>query len=359
MSSTWHSFIDLTIFGESHGPAVGMVLDGIEAGIRIDEDRIRHELKRRSPGQALTSARKEDDELEILSGIYQGKTTGGPITGMIRNQNARSEDYDAISGWLRPSHADYTALVKYHGFADPRGGGHFSGRLTAGLVVAGSIAEQALRSHFDFSVGSHIIKMGSYSEANWSAEDLFEAEKYHQMNVPCADPDMVRDLIEKVREEKDSIGGKLETVILGIPAGLGDPFFDSIESRLSQLLFSIPGVKGVSFGEGEKFAGMRGSEANDPYFLSQGQIRTRTNHNGGILGGITTGEAIVFQTVIKPTSSIGMAQTSVDIRLMEEKEKTIAGRHDPCILLRAVPVIEAAAILAIYDAYQKDTGFHD
>ena len=351
--------MDLTIFGESHGPAVGMVLHGIEPGIVIDETKIHEQLKRRAPGKSLTSERQEEDELEILSGIYQGRTTGSPVTGIIRNKNARSEDYESISGWMRPSHADYPALVKYHGFADPRGGGHFSGRLTAGLVAAGSIAEQALRNHFDLSVGSHIVKLGSYSEANWSAEDLIKSEKYRQMNIPCADPDTVRDLIEKVREEKDSIGGKLETAILGIPAGLGDPFFDSIESRLSQLLFSIPGVKGVSFGEGENFAGMRGSDANDPYFLSQGQIRTRTNHNGGILGGITTGEAIVFQTVIKPTSSIGMAQTSVDIRLMEEKEKTIEGRHDPCILLRAVPVIEAAAMLAIYDAYQKDTGFHD
>ncbi|MBQ1366647.1 MAG: chorismate synthase [Firmicutes bacterium] len=353
MSSTWRSFINLTIFGESHGPAIGMVLDGIEAGIEIDESVIREQLQRRAPGQSLTSRRKEKDHLEILSGLYHGKTTGTPITGIIRNENAKSEDYDVLDGWLRPSHADYPAWIKYHGFADQRGGGHFSGRLTAGLVAAGSIAEQAMGSHLDISVGSHIIQIGPYSEPSWNEKDLNNLLSYRQMKVPCLDPEQVSTIIQKVMDENDSIGGKLETVITGIPAGLGDPFFDSLESRLSQLLFSIPAVKGVSFGAGEQFAVLKGSQANDPYCLDQGMIHTRANHNGGILGGITNGEPIVFQTIIKPASSIGKPQMSVDLKTMEEKEKTIEGRHDPCILLRAVPVIEAAAMLAIYDAYQK------
>ena len=353
MSSTWQSFISLTIFGESHGPAIGMVLDGIEPGIFVDETKIMQQLHRRAPGDDLSSQRKEADEIRFISGIYRGRTTGTPITGIIRNTDAREQDYGNISSWLRPSHADYPAQIKYQGFADPRGSGHFSGRLTAGLVAAGAIAEQALSSHAEVKIGSHIVRMGSYEEPCWQMEDLFTADRFRDMRIPCQDPEQIRTLVEAVQAGKDSIGGKLETVVTGIPAGWGDPFFDSIESRMSQLLFSIPAVKGVSFGAGEAFASMRGSEANDTYYLDDGKIRARTDHNGGILGGVTIGEPIVFQTVVKPTPSIGLPQTSVQYDSMTEEEKTISGRHDPCILLRAVPVIEAAAMIALYDAYRK------
>lgn len=352
MSNTWGNEIRLSIFGESHGNGIGMVLDGIVPGIRIDQEEIQRQMARRAPGGALSTPRKEADEVEFLSGIVENVTCGSPICGIIRNTNTRSKDYGKTKDWLRPSHADFTALVKYNGFADFRGGGHFSARITAPLVLAGSICGQVLKQKFGVQVGSHIVRLGEYQEEKWKNPEEALLKKMESRRIPCQDPEQVTQLIEQAREQADSIGGMVETAVTGIPAGWGDPFFDSLESRLAQLLFSVPAVKGVSFGAGASFAAMRGSEANDAFCLKEGTVQTVTNHNGGILGGISTGMPLVFQTVLKPTPSIGQKQRSVNIRTMQEEENRIIGRHDPCIVLRAIPILEAVAKIALYDAWK-------
>lgn len=352
MSNTWGNEIRLSLFGESHGGGIGMILDGIIPGIRLDMEAIHKQMARRAPGGALATPRKEADEVEFLSGIVDGVTCGSPICGVIRNTNTKSKDYSKTKDWMRPSHADYTALMKYGGFADYRGGGHFSGRLTAPLVLAGSICGQVLEQRFGIQAGSHIIRLGAYEEAQWTKAEEEELRQMNEARIPCHDPQKVAEIIEGARAEADSVGGMVETAITGIPAGWGDPFFDSLESRIAHLLFSVPAVKSVSFGAGVGFAAMRGSEANDAFCLAEGRVKTRTNHNGGILGGISTGMPIVFQTVLKPTPSIGRAQTSVNMRTMTEEENRIVGRHDPCIVLRAIPVLEAVAKIALYDAWK-------
>ena len=352
MSNTWGNEIRLSIFGESHGNGIGMVLDGIVPGIRIDQEEIQRQMARRAPGGALSTPRKEADEVEFLSGIVENVTCGSPICGIIRNTNTRSKDYGKTKDWLRPSHADFTALVKYNGFADFRGGGHFSARITAPLVLAGSICGQVLKQKFGVQAGSHIVRLGEYQEEKWKNPEEALLKKMGSSRIPCQDPEQVTQLIEQAREQADSIGGIVETAVTGIPAGWGDPFFDSLESRLAQLLFSVPAVKGVSFGAGASFAAMRGSEANDAFCLKEGTVQTVTNHNGGILGGISTGMPLVFQTVLNPTPSIGQKQRSVNIRTMQEEENRIIGRHDPCIVLRAIPILEAVAKIALYDAWK-------
>lgn len=352
MSNTWGKNIRLSIFGESHGAGIGMVLDGLPAGTPIDREEIRRQMARRAPGGALATSRKEADEVEFLSGIVDDVTCGSPICGIIRNTNTRSHDYEKTKAWLRPSHADYTASVKYHGFADFRGGGHFSGRITAPLVLAGSLCAQVLKQHFALQIGSHILQLGAYEEAGWSSPEPALLEQMAQSTVPCEQPETVKQIIEEVRLEADSVGGRVETVICGVPAGWGDPFFDSLESCLAHLLFSVPAVKAVSFGAGERFGAMRGSQANDAFCIQNGSIQTRTNHNGGILGGISSGMPIIFQTTIKPTPSIGQRQRSVNLQTMQEEERQIVGRHDPCIVLRAIPVLEAVANIALLDAWK-------
>ncbi len=352
MSNTWGNEIRLSIFGESHGNGIGMVLDGIMPGVRIDQEQLQMQMARRAPGAALATPRKEADEVEFLSGIVDHVTCGSPICGIIRNTNTHSKDYTKTKDWLRPSHADFTALIKYNGFADFRGGGHFSGRITAPLVLAGSICAQALKQKFDIQTGSHIIQLGEYREEKWQSPEAVLLKEMESSRIPCQDPQRVTQLIEKAREQADSIGGMVETAVTGIPAGWGDPFFDSLESRLAQLLFSVPAVKGVSFGAGTSFAAMRGSEANDAFCLREGRVQTASNHNGGVLGGISTGMPLLFQTVLKPTPSIGQKQRSVNIRTMQEEENAIVGRHDPCIVLRAIPVLEAVAQIALYDAWK-------
>ena len=352
MSNTWGSEIRLSIFGESHGSGIGMILDGIEPGVQLNLEMIKQQMARRAPGGSLSTPRKEADEVEFLSGIVENVTCGSPICGIIRNTNTKSKDYSKTKDWLRPSHADYTAMIKYCGFADYRGGGHFSGRITAPLVLAGSICGQALQQKCDLQIGSHIVRLGEYEEQRWHYIDPDQLKHCEASRIPCQSPEKVTEIIENVRREADSIGGMVETAITGIPAGLGDPFFDSLESRLAHLLFSIPAVKSVSFGAGIQFAAMRGSEANDLFGIQDESIYTKTNNNGGILGGISTGMPIVFQTVLKPTPSIGRPQMSVNVNTMQEEENQIIGRHDPCIGLRAVPVIEAAAKIALYDAWK-------
>ncbi len=352
MSNTWGSEIKLSIFGESHGGGIGMILDGIVPGIHLDMDEIRKQMARRAPGGALSTPRKEADEVEFLSGVVDGVTCGSPICGIIRNTNTKSKDYSKTKDWMRPSHADYTALIKYGGFADYRGGGHFSGRITAPLVLAGSICGQVLAQKYGIQAGSHIVRLGEYEEANWSVVDPKLLKDKEESRIPCDDPQRVTEIIEAARLEADSVGGMVETALTGVPAGWGDPFFDSLESRLAHLLFSVPAVKSVSFGAGGLFAAMRGSEANDAFGLVDGKVVTKTNHNGGILGGISNGMPIVFQTVIKPTPSIGKKQISVNMSTMAEEENQIVGRHDPCIVLRAIPVLEAVAKIALYDAWK-------
>ena len=359
MSNTWGNQLKLSIFGESHGKCIGMTLSGVEAGITVDPSVLEQEMKRRAPGNKLSTSRQEADQVDLVSGVMDGKTTGSPITGLIYNTNTRSADYDALKTWMRPSHADYPAYVKYHGFNDHRGGGHFSGRLTAPLVAAGSICSMALKSHLDLTTASHILQLYTYKEEPWDIPDKAQLLAMKERQILAKDPEMVVSLIQEAQKEKNSIGGMIQTAVLGIPAGLGDPFFDSLESRISSLLFSIPAVKGVLFGAGEQFASSTGRELNDAYKIQQEKIVTETNHNGGILGGISTGMPVMVTVVVKPTPSIGTLQHSVDISSMKEEAKEVSGRHDPCIVLRAIPVIEACLSIALYDAWLTEKGrFH-
>ena len=326
--NTWGYKLKLSIFGESHGPAIGIVIDGLPPGESMDLDAIAVEMRRRAPGRNDTAtARHEDDEAEILSGLKDGKTTGAPLCAVIRNRDTRSGDYDTA---LRPGHADWTALLKYKGHSDRRGGGHFSGRLTAPLVFAGAIAKQLLALR-GIEITGHAIQIGQTSE-----------------------PDQMRDEILAAKSDGDSVGGVVEAVAHGVPGGLGEPFFASVESVTASLLFSIPAVKGVSFGDGFKLAGLRGHQANDELFLEEGHIRARTNHNGGILGGITNGEPVVVHAAFKPTPSISKMQRTVDSDTMQETEFSVRGRHDPCIVPRAVPVVEAALALSLLDLLLMD-----
>ncbi len=356
MSNVYGQDIRVSIFGESHGRGIGVVIDGLEPGLLIDMEELRRQMKRRAPGQKLGTTRTEADEVEILSGIRENRTCGTPICGVIYNQNTRSQDYERTKRLLRPSHADYTGHVKYQGFEDYRGGGHFSGRITAPLVFAGALCRQALEQR-GVTIGSHITKLYNVTEPRFTRETLTKETlcRLGQQTVPVLaeeHADTIALRIEAARMELNSLGGIVETAILGLPAGLGDPFFDSMESRLAHILFSVPAVKGVSFGIGADFADMTGAEANDPYTVEDGQIRTVTNHNGGILGGITNGMPLTFETVIKPTPSISRPQQSVDLETKQIETLTIVGRHDPCIVPRAIPVLEAAAAIAIYDAWK-------
>lgn len=358
MGSTFGDQIKLSIFGESHGPSVGMVLEGLEEGIVIDEILLERELKRRSPGRSLTSPRREKDKVIFLSGIYQGRTLPSPITAMVHNTAAKDKDYQKLDKWMRPSHADYPAFMKYHGLADMRGGGHFSGRLTLGLVIAGALCKMALMQHEPFhksyGVGSHITQLYTYQEPSWRRADKKLLLQRNTEFLPSEDPKAIEKLIEGAKKNKDSLGGIVETFAIGLPAGLGEPFFDSLESKISHLLFSIPAVKGVLFGIGEQFASLTGSKANDPYYISSGKVKTLTNHNGGILGGISTGMPLVVRTVVKPTPSIGLEQKSVDMKSGKMAVKTISGQHDPCIVPRAIPVIESCIHIALYDAFRAN-----
>jgi len=323
MASTWSKNLSLSIFGESHGPAIGMTLDGLPAGETVDMEALQAFLTRRAPGQSPWSTpRKEADSPEFLSGMKDGKTTGAPITAIIRNENTRSEDYGKLRNIPRPGHADFTAEEKYGGHQDTAGGGHFSGRLTAPLCIAGGICLQILERR-GITVEAHIASMGD---------------------------------VETAKRERDSVGGIIECTATGLPAGLGDPIFDGMENRIASLVFGIPAVKGIEFGTGFAAAHMRGSEHNDPFYLDGDTVKTRTNHHGGILGGITSGMPLVFRVVIKPTPSIGKMQESVNLEKMEATTIEIEGRHDPCIVPRAVPCIEAVAAIAIYDAILETEG---
>ncbi len=340
--------MNYTIFGESHGPAVGVTLEGVPAGLELDFGQMQKELARRATGKnTLSTARREADQVEVLSGLFEGRTTGTPLCMIIRNGDQHSGDYEAIRYTPRPSHGDYAGFVQSGGNLDYRGGGHFSGRLTAPLVAAGAVAKQLLRGR-GVSVGAHISAIyGIRDAAPHSVEELLTtADK----EFPVLDDERGREMQKAIldaRRDGDSVGGAIECMVSGLPAGLGAPDFGrNAEGIFSQYLFSVPGVKAVEFGAGVAFALMRGSEANDPFAVEEGKVVTQTNNAGGINGGITNGMPVSFEVTLRPTPSIALPQQTVDLRTGEETEIEIRGRHDPCIVHRAVPVIEGAAALA-------------
>lgn len=352
MSGMWGSKIKLSIFGESHGNAIGITIDGLPAGFSIDMDKIMMEMSRRAPGKSsLSTPRKESDIPEILSGYFEGKTTGTPLCAIIRNSNTKSKDYSKLKDVMRPGHADYTGAVRYKGFNDYRGGGHFSGRITAPLVFAGAICKQILEVK-GIIVSAHINSIGKIKDCSFLESDISDEllNSFKEKELPLINTkleDEMRQEILSARSSGDSIGGTIECAILGVSPGIGDPFFDSVESTLAHLMFSVPAVKGIEFGKGFDISKMRGSEVNDEYYLENGNIKTKTNNNGGILGGITNGMPIIFNVAIKPTASIFKEQNTVNIVTMEETTLCIEGRHDPCIVQRALPVIEAVAAIGI------------
>ena len=358
MSGMWGSKIKLSIFGESHGNAIGITIDGLPAGFSIDMDKIMMEMSRRAPGKSsLSTPRKESDIPEILSGYFEGKTTGTPLCAIIRNSNTKSKDYSKLKDVMRPGHADYTGAVRYKGFNDYRGGGHFSGRITAPLVFAGAICKQILEVK-GIIVSAHINSIGKIKDCSFLESDISDEllNSFKENELPLINTkleDEMRQEILSTRSSGDSIGGTIECAILGVSPGIGDPFFDSVESTLAHLMFSVPAVKGIEFGKGFDISKMRGSEANDEYYLENGNIKTKTNNNGGILGGITNGMPIIFNVAIKPTASIFKEQNTVNIVTMEETTLCIEGRHDPCIVQRALPVIEAVAEIGITEQMNR------
>lgn len=353
MSSNWGQNIELSIFGESHGQAIGIVIGNLPAGIKLDMEDIRKQMKRRAPGQnKMSTSRQETDAVHIVSGVIDDITTGAPLCVMINNHDQHSKDYSLLKECMRPGHSDYPAYMKYHGFNDVRGGGHFSGRLTAPLVFAGTIAKQILKQK-GIIIGAHILSVKDVYDQHFGI-DINEDDLRILLEdqYPTIDHDAfmkMQDVIEDARMNKNSVGGKIECVILNVPAGLGNPFFDSIESHMSSLLFSIPAVKSVHFGLGEDITELYGNQANDAYFYQGKQVKTKTNHNGGIIGGISNGMPIVFTVGIKPTPSIAMMQETINVKTKENTHIEINGRHDPCIVPRAVVVVESMAALAILD----------
>ena len=361
MKSAIGQCIQLSLFGESHGEAIGVVIQGLPSGILIDQAWMQKQMEKRKPKGKISTQRQEADIPEIVSGVFEGKTTGTPLCILIRNENMRSKDYSKMRDIPRPSHADYTAQVKYQGFQDYRGGGHFSGRITAPLVAAGAIFLQMLKSK-GIEVGTHVSQMQELMDEPLAADEILLRKQLLALEdqyLACIQ-DSVRDAIQKRIEEAqtqgDSMGGILESAVVGMPAGVGEPFFDSVESRLAHLLFSIGAVKGVEFGDGFDFAAKTGSEANDGFAIKDGQLQTLTNHNGGINGGITNGMPLRIRTVVKPTPSIYKPQSSVNLKTGEAVTLQIEGRHDPAILHRARVVVDSMIALGLVDLLTERFG---
>lgn len=354
MSSTTGENIKLSIFGESHGEAIGAVIDGLPAGESIDFEKILDEMARRAPGKDKTATkRKESDYPEILSGLFNGKTTGAPLCCVIKNSDAHSSDYANFLRFPRPGHADFTAVYRYGGFSDFRGGGHFSGRLTAPMVFAGAVCRQILSRRGVF-VGAHLYSVGKVKDIPFDSikVNCETFKKLHSMNFPVNDPEkeeLMRKEIEDARLDGDSVGGVIECAAAGVPVGIGDPIFGGAENLLSKNLFGIPAVKGIEFGAGFSATALRGSENNDSFIIDNGKVKTKTNNAGGILGGITSGMPIIFRLAFKPTPSIFKEQDTVDLKEMTEEKLTIKGRHDPCVAVRAVPVVEAVTAFTLLD----------
>lgn len=350
MKNTYGTSVKITIFGESHGAGIGAVLDGLAPGIPVDEEFIASQLSLRRPVGQISTPRVEKDNFIIYSGVFEGYTTGTPICIVIPNENTKSKDYSEIRSKARPGHADFTAFAKYHGFEDYRGGGHFSGRITAGVVAAGAIAIRALKNKGIY-IGSHISRCAGVDDSPFGdmENDIKALNKKQFALIDDSKREEMQNNILSAKQEGESVGGILETAITGIPAGVGEPWFDSIESLLSHAVFSIPAVKGIEFGVGFGFADMLGSATNDCFYMENGNVKTVTNNNGGINGGITNGMPIVFRTVIKPTPTIGKTQDTVDFIKNENTELLAGGRHDPCIVHRARVVIDSITAIVLCD----------
>lgn len=351
MKNTFGSSLTVTIFGESHGAAIGVVLDGLASGIPIDEGHIEHRLSQRRPSGEISTARREADRFRIISGAYLGRTTGTPLCIEIENSDTRSADYSKMETLARPGHADYTAQKRYRGYQDIRGGGHFSGRLTAAIVAAGAIVERALADKGIYAA-THVLTLGNACDTAFSIEPSSEIKAVRESDFPTISVkagELMRAEILKARGELDSIGGKTETAVVGLPVGVGEPFFDTAEGLISHAMFAIPAIKGIEFGAGFELCKMSGSKANDAFYSENGRIYTKTNMNGGINGGITNGMPMVFSCAVKPTPSIAREQDTINYITGEEDRLTIHGRHDPCIVHRACPVISAMTELVICD----------
>ena len=355
MGSVFGKNIKLSLFGESHGEAIGCVIDGFPHGIKIDNDFIESEMeRRRAKNPSISTTRNEKDKVEILSGLLENKTTGMPIAAIIRNENKRSGDYSNLKIMPRPSHSDFTAMVRYQNYNDIRGGGHFSGRLTAPLVFAGALCKSALKEKFNINIASHIKQIYNIKDKypNGKLPSYKEFINNYKKELSVFDNNAMNEMIKMIKEAKmnmDSLGGIITVVAFNVPAGFGEPFYSSIESRIAESMFGVPAVKGVEFGLGFDFVRYKGSECNDAYTIKNNKIKTKTNNNGGILGGISNGMPIVVNVAIKPTPSIAKEQLTLNIKTKKEDKLIIKGRHDPCIAVRAVPVLEAALSIALLD----------
>lgn len=355
MASYFGKALHLQLFGESHGPAIGMVLDGLPAGERVDEAALARLMARRAPGSGRhVSQRRETDRVRFLSGLKEGRTSGGPIAAWIENEDRRSQDYEALAEIYRPSHADFTARAKWGEAADLVGGGHFSGRLTAPLTVAGGIAMQCLARR-GIRIGACLRRLGPVVGPGFARTELEPAELLADRGpIPFltkAAREQGARALEAARAEGDALGGEIEVAVLGLPAGLGAPIFEGLENRLAQAYFAMPGLRGIAFGDGFEAAGMRASEHNDPYGRVDGEIRPLTNHAGGVLGGLSTGLPLLIRLAMKPTPSIARPQATVHRQSGEPRTLSVGGRHDPAIVLRAVPVAEAIAALVLFDQW--------
>ena len=352
MSSYLGKNLHVSIFGQSHAPAIGVTVDGLPAGERVDLEELDRFLQRRAPGRDATATpRKEADKPRFLCGLVDGVTCGAPLAAVIENTNTRSRDYSSLHDVPRPGHADYTAYAKYEGYQDARGGGHFSGRITAASVAAGALCESVLNS-LGIRVYTHIAECAGVKDAPLSSSAgllLPEPEPGHFALLDSSKEAPMQEAIRAAGSEGDSVGGVLETIVTGLPAGIGEPWFDSVESELAHLMFAVPACKGLEFGAGFAFAAMRGSEANDPFAMRNGQVATATNKNGGINGGITNGMPLVFRTVLKPTPSIYKQQHTVDYIARQDADLQIKGRHDPCIVPRAAVVQNTLAAFGLLD----------
>ena len=354
MSGIYGMNIKMAIYGESHGASIGLVIDGVPPGLKLDLEQIEKEMARRAPGKnQLSTQRKESDSFAIQSGFFEGYTTGTPLCVVIKNSDQHSKDYSILKDKMRPGHADYAGFVRYQGFNDYRGGGHFSGRLTAPLVFMGAVAKQAL-AQAGILVGAHILQIADIKEENFNPlgiEDKKIAELADKDFAVMDDTigEKMQAKILEAKAELNSVGGVIEAMVTNVPAGLGAPYFDSVESRLSHALFSVPAVKGVEFGDGFGISEMTGAEANDQLHYEEGKVVAETNHNGGITGGITNGMPVIFRVAIKPTPSISREQKTISLQEKCDTTLTIVGRHDPCIVQRAVPVIEAVTAWTMWD----------
>ncbi len=354
MSSTWGNSLKISIFGQSHSPAIGVSMDGLPSGFKIDTQKLIAFMQRRAPGKnKMSTSRKEADMPNIISGIYEDTTTGTPLAAIIENTNTRSGDYNNLKTVARPGHADFTGFVRYSGFNDIRGGGHFSGRLTAPLVFAGGIAKQILSS-YGIECGAHVyeiagIKDTPFDPVNVPTELMKTVAEKMPPVIDDTASEAMQNAIEAARLDCDSVGGVIECAVTGVEAGIGSPMFDGIENRIASIVFGIPAVKGIEFGNGFESAKLKGSQNNDEFICRDGKISTVTNNHGGILGGISSGMPIIFRAAIKPTPSIAKTQNTVDFKKAENTTLNIVGRHDPCIVPRAAVCIEAAAALAVLD----------